>query len=503
MSRYFAVLSALALLASFSGCGSRDSKLEEMRRYAIRRPPENEEEQTPAPKKPSPNPKPKQEAKPVPKAKPRPGAVAQAQAPRTAPAPAKLPPAPGTAKLRNVQEQIGRVVDDGGPLGNIDLPIERVALAKAKLVVKEEPKPQFDSIFAPIFGDPSAEENEVVSLPPDMDAAIRHMVSKREGEKAVQLFYVQALTSGPGESWVEQMKWVPALRKPVPAVRWAMAVEYSGPDKFRNHPEAIPLRPELNSKLALTQRSPLVKTAGEPGALVASGLLNRFEEGFWGPLLQAETSGRGGRINERQEKAENGVLYQVLASGVAFFGIEDRNPMIVAGKSDGFDVLIVFDVQTRTTRGSLYNSTSLRVINLDSENVLYASEPMVNIRVETFRKNPVGKDPVDEEIDKFFALVDKQFRPEPLPSAIKPEHAAGRVLTLLEQQYENPLPVLTEIRFYHEMKLLTDEQLLYAYQKLLGEQAGAKLIEGTSLEKAQAIGQWIPEVPTKLQTGAR
>jgi hypothetical protein len=54
------------------------------------------------------------------------------------------------------------------------------------------------------------------------------------------------------------------------------------------------------------------------------------------------------------------------------------------------------------------------------------------------------------------------------------------------------LPVLVEIHYYEARKLITTEQLVQAYQRLLGDGPGAKLATGTADQRKDVIDRWLP-----------
>jgi hypothetical protein len=65
---------------------------------------------------------------------------------------------------------------------------------------------------------------------------------------------------------------------------------------------------------------------------------------------------------------------------------------------------------------------------------------------------------------------------------------------MLEAKYENPLPVLAEIRFYHHSKLLSDKDTLDAYARLLGDEEKARtLMEGSEVDRTKTLEKWLPK----------
>jgi hypothetical protein len=60
--------------------------------------------------------------------------------------------------------------------------------------------------------------------------------------------------------------------------------------------------------------------------------------------------------------------------------------------------------------------------------------------------------------------------------------------------YENPLPILAEIRTYKTRGLLKDEHFLAAYNSVLrDEQKATTLATAAEEQKKEAIAQWLPK----------
>ena len=51
-------------------------------------------------------------------------------------------------------------------------------------------------------------------------------------------------------------------------------------------------------------------------------------------------------------------------------------------------------------------------------------------------------------------------------------------MPMVSKKYENPLPMLAELRFWHSRKLLTSEHLAIACRELVGAEIAQQLLSG-------------------------
>ena len=75
---------------------------------------------------------------------------------------------------------------------------------------------------------------------------------------------------------------------------------------------------------------------------------------------------------------------------------------------------------------------------------------------------------------------------------MKVEHVRSRVADLAGRNYDNPLPVLAEIRFYHDKGYLSKIETATAYKAILGPEGGTALAEGTPSERLTFLETWLP-----------
>lgn len=184
-----------------------------------------------------------------------------------------------------------------------------------------------------------------------------------------------------------------------------------------------------------------------------------------------------------------------LSTGIVMLGVINPKDLSEKVEAAGVDAVVVFNVAvTPNPRlGHILNETTIRLHDTAQSKELWESRKLNNIKVQLERADPKeDQDPVAREIEALFKKVDAEWHLGPLPAGLQAEHVLNRLRGLIGQTYENPLPVLGEIRMYQTRGLLPDEHLLTAYQKLVGQSEGSQLAKGSEEEKKKAIEQWLP-----------
>jgi hypothetical protein len=177
-----------------------------------------------------------------------------------------------------------------------------------------------------------------------------------------------------------------------------------------------------------------------------------------------------------------------LLPGISMLGQGTADELLELAKSEGIDVLVVFEVEIdeRLRTEMVVNETRLRVIDVQKEKDLHRTKKINNVYVQ--RQLEEEKDnPVDEVYEELFEALDEDpetnLKVRAFPSGIKPEHVKQRVVDVVVNAGENRLPVLAEVKFYKERDLIDDTVLIKASQKLVGEVDGVTLIEGDEEER--------------------
>lgn len=187
-----------------------------------------------------------------------------------------------------------------------------------------------------------------------------------------------------------------------------------------------------------------------------------------------------------------------LSPGIVFLGLANPKELRAKAQQAGVDVVCVFSIALTAIpkQQLLKNETKIRVHDLVQSKPLYESKALNNIQVQIERiERKSEQDSVDRELDSLFAFIDANWHLGPLPAGLNADNVLNRLRGLLGQSPENPLPLLAEARMYQTRGLLQDNHFLVVCQKLVGNEAGAQLVNGTAEEKLDLVTKWLPSGP--------
>lgn len=186
-----------------------------------------------------------------------------------------------------------------------------------------------------------------------------------------------------------------------------------------------------------------------------------------------------------------------MASGLTMLGIGSEKDLREKARKNGIDVLAMFRVKVSVNRaGIIVNETELTILDASKTGAapLHTTRPLTNVKVQQARAQNKD-DGVDKELKQLFEFIDKELCVANLPEGLTPEVVKTKRVDLLAKgTYENPLPVLSEIRFYNRSKLLNDVDAVGAFSQLLGSEAAAKtLLEGKEEDRKKVVEKWTPK----------
>jgi hypothetical protein len=274
-----------------------------------------------------------------------------------------------------------------------------------------------------------------------------------------------------------QYQWIPALRRPVTVLRFGVGLDYTGAD-------AASVRRQLANPNEQSGAPPS-RLASEVGDL-AQPIFDRLQAAR--PLLPPVAD----PDRTPASAAKTAVPLQVL-------GMADVRTMVRAALLNDVDVVFMFDVDEKTTRsGAKSKSAGFSVWDVWNNREIFKLPAVNYLRRKHAQDDPLYRDPVEMAAERFAEFLETELRGEPLPSALRPEIALRRVESLSKLRRDNPLPLLSEMKFYRDAGLISVEQLLTGYTGLLGTTPGTELLAGSATEKQQAIAGWIPDLQLQL-----
>ncbi len=251
-----------------------------------------------------------------------------------------------------------------------------------------------------------------------------------------------------------QYRWIPALRRPATAIRFGVGVDYTGP-------QSSTVRRQLGN-VENSRGRPLAKLNTVVGDL-ADPILERLQA-FYAitPAVAAQPAG-----------SPTGTSPTTPAT---MLGVGHVRTLLRAAQLNDVDVVLMFDVEEKTTRsGTRSKSVQFSVFDVWSGREVLKTAGVNYLRRKNQQNDPLYRDPIDLTAERFADFLVDDLSPETIPSEIQPEHAARRVAALAAQRRENPLALLSEMKLYRQLELISVQQLMDAYQQLLGTTAGGRI----------------------------
>jgi hypothetical protein len=304
---------------------------------------------------------------------------------------------------------------------------------------------------------------------------------------AIHWYYAAAIAGPPGGQWAERYRWVPALRRPTPCVRFGLGLDYAGPRE--KEVEQVALTAARHRPQNRGQAWKLV--TGELGKQIVAALSSHGAENgnsaagekrLRNPTSQARASTKRQRLSSHRALVDR---------DVCFLSVAREAVLLEAARREAVDVLLVVDWRDSGHKWS----AGLKLIDV------LRGERLVNFQrlksEEVTRRNPLAKDPLAETMHALNKFLDESLAMQPLPEQILPRHVARRLDSLAATNEENPLRALAEMRFYRERGLADDSQLMLAYQALLGQKRGRELMLGDAASRETLLDAWLP-VPTPM-----
>lgn len=101
-----------------------------------------------------------------------------------------------------------------------------------------------------------------------------------------------------------------------------------------------------------------------------------------------------------------------------------------------------------------------------------------------------GQQAVAELGKAFQEALDAQFALTSMPE-IRPEHASGRVNSLLATVEATPLSAMVELRYYLAKSLISRDEAVAVLDQVLGAGQGAELLGGDEPRRRDLLAQWL------------
>jgi hypothetical protein len=188
--------------------------------------------------------------------------------------------------------------------------------------------------------------------------------------------------------------------------------------------------------------------------------------------------------------------FRSVHPGVVCLNQGTREELLERAQAQAVDLLFVFDIGVRESRGSHYSMTNLRMIDLQEPEVVVVQSKAIRSDADLAAEDRrSGKNLIESEIDKIFEAVDQNYTASALPDALKekPEHVANRVSRLVSAANDrNRLMVGAEVVGFFRKGLLGSSEAAEALGKLF-EGGGELLLTGEKDDRLQFLKKILEE----------
>lgn len=181
-----------------------------------------------------------------------------------------------------------------------------------------------------------------------------------------------------------------------------------------------------------------------------------------------------------------------LAPCMTFIGSDDTTKLVKKAIAEGYDALIIFEVDLQVNRllKTVINDTRIRVL-LPAENAKDTKAVLTSKRLNNVqaRKSAAKgeSDGVDEAVELIVKKIEETFGLHEIPAALSPEIVSNKRIPALVADKSVPvLDRLSEVNLYYANGLIDENQKAAAFEKIAGQQ-GATIATGTPEEKLAAV----------------
>ena len=307
--------------------------------------------------------------------------------------------------------------------------------------------------------------------------------------QAFQLLYAAALTHTEDEDlWGKRLRWCEGLNRPVMGISWGLAVEISGVGRRdgsgrgagRGAGSITPMQLE-------TWRQQFQEALGEE---VASGCVQGLTRLYNNGLF-------GGRV-KRATNDNVDMLGTPSLKGPIVLGVGDRTVLVDRAREFGLDIIMVGRISSTgrfdPESGEPVLSLQFRLIDAITGSSLWSSRNVstADIAIAQQRKRP---HPLMEVGEQVMNKIKEEFVVKPTIPELDSERVHKAADRLCYSDLPQPLPVLTALRYFEAMELISQSESLDYHKKLLGDTKGSIFASGGDKERADQVKEWIPEIP--------
>lgn len=219
----------------------------------------------------------------------------------------------------------------------------------------------------------------------------------------------------------------------------------------------------------------------------------RFSQGDFGRALTDVTEGPAGMISSEfvdtlESSPESLPMWR---KAFLYLGDGELAKNVKVAQANKLDLIIHFDVLLKETRGDVVQNISrCRLVHVPSGKSLGVSRPIdsLELKQKSRAKGLSARDYIGGQLSNLIGIIDRQAKAMDMPQ-LTPEIARKRVGSLLSSGGGNSLRTLAEVRLYQSQGLLSEDEVMTAFDIVGGPEA-IRLLFGTDEEKLEIARSW-------------
>ena len=277
------------------------------------------------------------------------------------------------------------------------------------------------------------------------------------------------------------LRWCPALKRPVVALKWGLGAAITLPRGGGNTLPNVRWAPNddikaLKSRVARSWHY----TTGRPGRTMISELKKRMYRGDFGQIYV---------LAEQASGASNRLAGSSAVPGVSALTSGDSSTVTQAARAANVDLLIRMDLAAvKEGDGGWYTdivvNTSLS--SLRGGGSLTKLPTLITSQVQKARTR--GKpDPVASMVARLMKYIDKNVKLGDFPEMTE-KQVFARAKSLPVAAQRDQLLALCEAFLYFRRGQINEKQLAYVYKKILGDRR-AEMLTSSDVSRRRAVLQ--------------
>ncbi len=187
-----------------------------------------------------------------------------------------------------------------------------------------------------------------------------------------------------------------------------------------------------------------------------------------------------------------------ITPGLHYLGVGSQAELADKAGKEGLHAVFYFEVDCKPNRmGVVQNDTRIRLVTVGTNKTIAATQTLNNVKVERAMMSGTGND-VEKQVTSLMKRMESGKSPDgkdapeitvklvDLPK-ISAASAKTQVSRIVASKPKDVLAALTEVRLYHSLGLISDEDKSQAFQLLMDGAAGATLASGSEEERAALL----------------